>query len=263
MRIRSLLLLLLLFPVAVMSQSRTSLLQKAWVGPELAYVAFDSSYCVFDFFGRYPINMVYNIQGDILRLQPSGFNIGYRDISKSQFRIKQLTSDSLVLVPLDSSAIRMVKGQPALYYISQTLTATDTIRFDSLYFRSTGCYGECPIMEYQISKDRQLKFIGDSYAVKEGHYTGVLSDSLYERLRYLLSSSALDKLKTWEQRIHDVPRYMVVIWYNNKRRVIDNYVLPLVMDQLLGYLRILPANVPLQKSEHPFTLVNPDALTGK
>lgn len=257
MRIRTLLLLLLILPSAVAAQSGPSSLQKAWVGPELAYVAFDSSHCVFDFFGRYHINMVYQVKGDTLHLQPSGLNIGYRNIGNPQFRIKRLTSDSLVLVPVDSSAIRMVKGQPVLYYKSQVLTATDTIRFDSLYFKSTNCLGKCPAMEFQVYKNRQMKFIGEYYAVKTGHYTSRLPDSTYKQLQYLLSISALDKLKTWEQRIYDVPRYTVVVWYNNKRQFINNYELPLVMDQLLKYLMDLPAKVPLQKSGHPFTLVNP------
>ncbi|NML36353.1 hypothetical protein HHL17_04010 [Chitinophaga sp. G-6-1-13] len=238
-------------------------MQKAWVGPELAYVSFDSTRCVFDFFGRFPIDMTYRINGDTLLLQSNGLHLNFRGIGNPQFRIKRLTSDSLVLVPADPGAVKMVRGQPALYYVSQAITATDTIRFDSLYFKSSLCYGECPAMEYQISKNRQLKFIGGSHAVKEGHYTDVLSDSTYKRLQYLLSISALDKLKAWEQRISDVPRYTVAVWYNNKRQVIYNYRLPLVMNQLFKYLLTLPANVPLQKSGHPFVLVNPDTLTRK
>lgn len=263
MHIRSLLLLLLLFPVAVMAQTKTSLLQKAWVGPELAYVSFDTTRCTFDFFGRFPLQMIYRVSGDTLLLQPAGLSFGFHGIGRPQFRIKQLTTDSLVLVPADSGAVKMVKGQPVLYYKSQALTATDTIRFDSLYFKSTLCYGRCPAMEFEISKNRQLKFIGGMYAVKEGYYTGVLSDSIYGRLQYLLSISALDKLETWEQRIYDVPRYTVAVWYNNKRMVVENYALPLVMSQLLAYLQNLPAKVPLQKSAQALVLANPYPVKGK
>ncbi len=258
MRIRSLLLLLLL-PGAVMAQSKAALLQKAWVGPEMAYVSFDSTRCTFDFFGRFPINMIYRLDGNTLYMEAGGLNISFRDGSKPVFQIMQLTADSLVLVPANPGAVKMVKGQPALYYKSQALTVTDTIRFDSLYFKSTHCYGECPAMEYQISNNRQLKFIGDSYAVKEGHYTGILSDSIYERLQYLLSISALDKLKTWEQRIYDVPKYTVAVWYNNKRTVIENYELPLVMSQLLTYLKNLPGEVLLEKSGQALILADPYA----
>ncbi|SKA13248.1 hypothetical protein SAMN04488128_102999 [Chitinophaga eiseniae] len=262
MRIRSLL-LLLLFPVAMMAQTKASLLQKAWVGPELAYVSFDTTRCVFDFFGRFPAQMTYRIDGDTLRLQPNGPNFGFQGIGHPQFLIKQLTPDSLVLVPVDSGAVKMVKGQPVLCYKNQALTATDTIRFDSLYFKSTHCYGKCPAMEFQISKNRQLKFIGDSYSVKEGHYTGVLSDSIYGRLQYLLSISALDKLKTWEQRIYDVPRYTVAVWYNNKRQVVENYELPRVMSELFAYLKNLPGKVPLRKSAQALVLANPYPVKGK
>ncbi|MBC9911143.1 DUF6438 domain-containing protein [Chitinophaga varians] len=261
MLIRSLLLILFVLPATIMAQSKEALLQKTWAGPELSYVVFDSTTCSFDFFGQFRRQTGYTVQGDTIRVlnryTSSRDHFSKTHIEDRDFLIKRLTKDSLVLAPVNQYARELVNGQPVLYYKDIQLTATDTIRFDSLFFRSTTCFGTCPSIRLQIDNNRQLKFRGREYAVQQGDFTGTLPDSVYQEVLRGLSIAALDQLKTWEQRVADAPRYILIVWYNQKCRYIDNYYLPLGTRALITCLLNVPRNTPLQKSEQPLVFVDP------
>jgi hypothetical protein len=52
--------------------------------------------------------------------------------------------------------------------------------------------------------------------------------------------SELDKLKSWEQVVHDAPLHILEIRYNNKIRLLTAFELPSVTNELFTFLGILP-----------------------
>lgn len=246
MRIPSLTFALLLFVLSMRAQSDTALLRKIWIGPELAYLNISQNSYSMDFYGQRPQNGDYTLLGDTLRLHNTRYT-GEKGsfYGDGDFLIKRLTSDSLILVPINELANKKLRGQPVLYYKDQALTVKKDLRFDSLFFKSTTCYGRCPAMEIRIDQKKQLKFKGGMFAIKEGDYTGVLADSTYQELLYLLSISELDHLKAWEQCVYDAPEYTLQVWYNNQMTFIENWYLPMVTNKIKDFLMKLPAEVVL------------------
>ncbi|RBL93313.1 DUF6438 domain-containing protein [Chitinophaga flava] len=249
MRILSLTFALLLFGLALHAQSDTALLRKAWVGPELAYLNFDQKGYSMDFYGQWPQDGAYTLLGDTLRLH----KIRYYGEKKTlygdgDFLIKRLTTDSLILVPINWMANKKLRGQPILYYKDQALTAKKDLRFDSLVLKSSHSYSSTPTMEIQINQKKQVKFSGLIYVIKDGSYTDILPDSTYQQLLYLLSISELDHLKSWGQEIHDDKPLSLQIWYNNKMMLIECRRFPMVADKLEQLLFKISATTKLERS---------------
>src|SRR5690349_7248146 len=53
--------------------------------------------------------------------------------------------------------------------------------FGKLGFSSTGCFGDCPIMQGEIDNKKSFRFHGIKLTNATGYYTGVIPDSIYEQ----------------------------------------------------------------------------------
>ncbi|WP_212001195.1 DUF6438 domain-containing protein [Chitinophaga sp. HK235] len=249
MRILSLTFALLLFALSLHAQSDTTLLRKAWVGPELAYLNFDQKRYSMDFYSQWPQHGTYVLSGDTIRFNNAEyFGERNRIRGNADFLIKRLTRDSLILIPINDLANKKLRGQPILYYKDQALTVKKDLHFDSLIFKSTSSYSSSPAMEIQIDQKKQVKFRGSMYVIKDGSYTDILPDSTYQQLLYLLSISELDHLKAWEQEVFDDKRLSLQIWYNNKMMFIECWHFPMVADKLKQLLLKISATTKLERT---------------
>jgi hypothetical protein len=230
-------------------------LNKLWVGNANNYFEVDSDAVRVECYEEYRGKMhgtkhaySYSIINDTLHI----IDHDLYGCTKQDFIIKSLTEDELILVPLcPTSRLLAFKEIPEkiLTYQSQQKIFTDTIHFEKLFFSSTTCYGFCPAMLFQIDNKKQMNFSGGKLAVKEGFFTAVLTEQLYDELLKTLAISDLDKLEDPEKFNIDAPTYTLEVHYNNKVKFIKSAFFPYVANELLGFLLRIPKRVELKDAK--------------
>ncbi len=233
-------------------------IKKAWVGDELEYIKIDSQRVDIEVFGNYPAQKRYYLLGDTLRLYDkyttSSDNFSKEYIRNYDYLITALTDTNLTLIALDSNALELTGGKGKINYRERELVKLPEIDFELIKFRSTTCHGTCPSLTLQIDKEKKLMFFGGMYAVKQGHYTSTVPDSLFRSLIDILKLSELDKLKTWEQHVMDAPTYTLEVHYNGKIKYLKNFHLPAVTNELIWYLLKISEKVELTMTKEPFKI---------
>jgi len=230
-------------------------LNKLWVGDANNYLRVDTDAIrvqkSWDYEGKKNVTTQayrYALIGDTLRILKPDFY----DSTNHDFIIETLSTDELKLTSLNpNSRILAFTEIPkkVLTFREQHKVYTDTITFQKILFSSTTCYGICPAMTFQIDNKKQMKFIGDTYAVKQGFYTAVLPDKLYNELQKALAISELDKLENHGVFNIDAPTYRLEVHYNGKVKFIKSSFLPYVTYELLNMLLQVPKQVELQQAE--------------
>lgn len=233
-------------------------IKKAWVGDDLEYIKIDSQRVNIEVFGNYPAQKSYYLLTDTLRLydQYTLSSEGFlkEHIRNYDFLITTLTDTNLMLMALDSNSLRLTGGKRIIDYLERNIVKQPALDFELIKFRSTTCHGTCPSLTLQIDKEKKILFFGGMYAVKQGHYTGTVPDSLFQSLINILELSELDKLKTWEQHVMDAPTYTLEVHYNGKIKYLKNFHLPAVTNELIQYLLKIPEKVELTNTKEPFNI---------
>ncbi len=196
----------------------------------------------------------YTLIGDTLRINERSSN----DSSNYDYLIKALTKDELKLVKLNANnrilSITEIEKRN-LTFKSQKRVYTDTIHFQKIIFSSTTCYGPCPAMTFEIDDKKQMKFIGDKYAIKQGFYKATLPNLLYKELQQAIAVSELDKFdKFGIMGLNiDLSTYTIEVHYNNKVRFLKFAFPPFIFNELLTVLHNMPKKVVLKEAE-PFKI---------
>jgi len=230
-------------------------LEKLWIGDANNYLLVDSDAvrveCLYEYQGKKNVTKHayrYFLIGDTLRIvEPEvhgskNHDFIIKSLTKGELKLSALTANSRILafteIPRKDLAFQ---DQQGIY--------TDTINFQKILFSSTTCYGTCPAMSFQIDNTKLMKFSGDTFAVKRGHYTAVLPDQLYNELLNILAISELDKLENIGSFNVDVATYMLEVHYNNKVKLIKSSFFPYVTNKLLNFLVEAPKRVELKEAE--------------
>lgn len=230
-------------------------LNKLWIGDANNYLRVDTDAirveCFYTFQSKSQIYRQayrYSLIADTLRVTAPNFSSSKYD----DFIIKNLSTDQLKLISLNPNSLILAfteTPKKTLNFRDRKQVQTDTIAFEKLLFNSTNCFGTCTAMSLQIDKDKQLKFVGGKYAVKDGLYTSTLSNALYNKLLYILSISELDKIETNGDENIDLPTYTLEVHYNNKIKFLKSCILPFATNELLDYLLKIPNQVKFKPAE--------------
>lgn len=231
---------------------------KTWVGDDLEYLKIDSQKVYFEVFGNYPEEHRYIIKNDTLRLYSKYTTSTDRflkvHVRTYDFRITKSSDSLLQLMPVNANALAISNNKTLLNYTERSSIQDTHFRFKEIRFRSTSCHGNCPDMTIQITSDQDLKFIGREHAIKKGFFTAKVPDSLYTRLREILSLSDLKHLKAWSQVVYDAPEYTLEIAYDDQIKCLRTYFLPAVCHELVLYLQTIAGQVELEKHDDVFEL---------
>jgi hypothetical protein len=220
-------------------------LKQEWIGQNLEYLKLDSTHATFQFSHRfgYRDKKGYHILKDTLRLQDwFGSSQGnYKTLSHRDydFLIKR-EKRSFTLIPINKAALEISGNRRKIAFVKRNTIYNKDVRLDSLHFTTTTCYGTCPEFSLRLIK-KQLEFIGGKHAIKQGRYTAILSDSLYNVLAEVLKGTALDRIVNYPIEITDVPYTRIAVYYNGKKHMIEGYETPMVADKLHRFLLALPS----------------------
>jgi hypothetical protein len=147
----------------------------------------------------------YEITNDTLYLKYIDFE---RNKTESKFPIVKLTKDSLVLL---AGVKQENKVRLSRVHTKNNITPT------TIYFASSGCFGECPIMKLEIDSSRNIRFYGDGYTSITGGFSGRISEYEYNSIINKIRHLPIDSLHTfYETQSTDQETLGVSIVHGNK-----------------------------------------------
>jgi hypothetical protein len=111
---------------------------------------------------------------------------------------------------------------------------------EEIYFSSTNCYGNCPVMKLKIDHEGSYHFWGSDYCKIQGMYSGVLDKSKYQLLINKIQNLPIDSiLPRYDVNQHHYPKYGVLISAKQKQFISCLYgsgEAPIELDVLFNYL---------------------------
>lgn len=142
----------------------------------------------------------------------------------------------------------------------------NSINFEKITFHSSRCFGNCPILNLQVNKDKTLRlskqeiFIRQKMSNKEGfeaekdfeYFTGKISDTLYGEL--LTEIIRTDTISFKGQNCCDAPFKTITIYYNGKRKQIETMFPPQKGEKLISILYEITKSENLLRTTEKFEI---------
>ena len=105
-------------------------------------------------------------------------------------------------------------------------------------FASGGCFGKCPFLAIEVDSSLSYKYYGGLYSDKPGYYTGRISTELWDSINIKFEAIDFKHLDTSYQFSIDDLATQTIIFYADRRKVINaqSASLPKPVDSLLKWI---------------------------
>lgn len=116
-----------------------------------------------------------------------------------------------------------------------------TVDFEKIIFHTSPCFGNCPIINLQVNKDKSVllninKRVGNQSGItdEKKYYKGTISDKLYKQL--LTEIANTDTISYKGQNCCDAPLKTMISYYNGKRKYSETMFPPEEAAKLISTL---------------------------
>lgn len=205
--------------------------------------------------------MILRIIGDTLSFR-SEYLSGEDHFKKIRTdKYDMLISDSaksrLVLSPVSDKAKDFFNNRNKIEFLRAEYNIDKTIHLEKLIYHTTTCFGSCPVVDMEVDENKviylQGKFFGHNSrsridSLRSGTFMGVLPDSLYNELIFILQTSNLRTLTFPEVRGADAPESTLIIYYNGQRKYLKSMFPPTIARRLIHFLYSLSKNIVLERT---------------
>ena len=101
----------------------------------------------------------------------------------------------------------------------------EIIDVENIYIETSSCFGDCPVFNMRIGRDRKAKYNALSYNSKNGVYLSTITTEAYNRLIQTINYIKLRTLKdNYGVGATDYPTIKLEIIYNNGQiKMVDDY----------------------------------------
>ncbi len=195
------------------------MLNREWIGPDGAYLEIKGIAAFLSVGYRHRKTFI-ELRDTLLNMNRSYANTpGHEQASSADenFRILQLTGDTLALKPINQNAAKLFKTGGRVLFVSRRYFATTPFKLQAIEYSCAG--GKRPgSVRIKIDSAGKLQFksVG-RVADPKGFFKGQLSTAQLDTLNRFLQNSAIDRFKmSWLLGFKDVDTYTFKIHYNNK-----------------------------------------------
>lgn len=158
---------------------------------------------------------------------------------------KLIDDSNLILIPLNFSSNFFI--QDTTFYKRKSIYYTD-IKFQKILFKSSQCYGKCPVMELYIDSNGKVFFTGkENTSHYVGEFTGTLSKRELAKFRSILYRCNVNDLPEKMGLAIDAPIYSIEIFYNNKCKKSNGHEYPYQYEKLIKYMLSIYKHVKLYR----------------
>jgi hypothetical protein len=170
------------------------------------------------------------------------------------FTIKEQTKDSIVLQPVSELSRLFFNNREEIRFFRKSHFIDPSIAFEKLVFRTTDCFGECPIINFQLDNERKIIYSGYHYkdSTLTGDFSGTISEQDMATLVALLQNCQLETLHWRRWLCCDAPVITLIVYFNGQRKYFKSMVLPRISDDLIGFLYALVPRATLTPRKEMF-----------
>jgi hypothetical protein len=127
-------------------------------------------------------------------------------------------------------------------------SAQDALLKDSevfIHFKTTACFGECPVFEMTIYKNLFVDYKGEMFVEPLGNQSGYISQEQLKELNSLIKKSSFFELENeYDGEVTDLPSAYITVNQNGKTKNIHaRFNIPIELRKLTKYLSEMPQNV--------------------
>ena len=205
----------------------------------------------------------FQLLGDTLRFlyyySTTDFNQSY--IDSYDLIVSELTDTSITITPSSDLSAKFLNERTNIKFIKQEFNRDKSIVFEKIIYHSSKCYWNCPIIDLEITSDKNIYFAGRFYKgiygfdhAKSGHFTGMLSDSLYNELIDILQTCNLRTLTFPSRSGADAPIVTLIIYYNGQKKCLYSMFPPAITDRLIDFLHHINERVSLTRTNEIMVL---------
>lgn len=229
---------------------------KTWIGEDLQYLELNKKHARYGsiLLWKYKVRYKDSILTFTDPLWATGDFFKQRD--KFVFKVVFFSKDTLVLIPLNKNASRLVGTKKSCIFTSKKALYKPKLKFQKVYF-SLVSYGfsSSSAMEIEIDSVGTVHY-NDSLGVDNlsGFYKGQLSAAQLDSLTLILKMSELDRFPKGLGCGYDGTDYAFRFYYDNKLRKCEGCQVPYFHRILLRFLTLLPKNIEFKriKGEYKF-----------
>jgi hypothetical protein len=89
-----------------------------------------------------------------------------------------------------------------------------TSNLSKIYFASSGCFGECPIIQIEVDSNLNYSFHGVMFTKKQGYYTGKIEYPIFKAFRKYIDSSVIVPIDVRRKRLFtaDAQFYRLILF---------------------------------------------------
>ncbi len=127
-------------------------------------------------------------------------------------------------------------------------SAQDALLSDSevfIHFKTTACFGECPVFEMTIYNNLFVDYNGEMFVEPLGNQSGYISQEQLKELNTLIKKCAFFELENkYDGEVTDLPSAYITVNQNGKSKKIHaRFNIPVELRKLTKYLSEMPQNV--------------------
>ena len=203
------------------------------------------------------------LRGDILSFQKKYYT-AESDFTKTMIdsfnlRILSKNEKTIVAKPYTKSSSNFFKTKKKITFTKQDFLVDTSLHFQKIVFHTSGCYGSCPIIDLEITKDKEFYINGTFFkdfsmfeidSTLSGQFKGTMDPSLMKRISFLVQSCNLPSLKVNESLEPDLPITTVIVYYNDEKRAFKFTSTPAILSEMVEFLTLVNQEVRLSKTKN-------------
>jgi hypothetical protein len=109
-------------------------------------------------------------------------------------------------------------------FIEYNSTVDNNFKMESIKFKTSGCFGTCPIFEMTVNFDKSATYNAIQYNEEKGKYYGLIIEEEFKELTEILKYINLDRLEnSYNVNWTDDQSASLEIMYNGKTKTINDY----------------------------------------
>jgi hypothetical protein len=171
------------------------------------------------------------------------------------FKILSLNDSILEVEPNSTYSKDYFLNRGKIKFVKKEYWKTKQLDISKIIFHSSQCFGSCPEIDIQIDADKTVKYKLYGYAVeksKQGHFTGQMSDSVYETFLSILKNCQIESLR-WNSTVCCDGAVVTLIFYFNKERKYLKSMLPSTLtEDLLNFFYTIESKVEFKRTGQKF-----------
>ena len=139
----------------------------------------------------------------------------------------------------------------------------DYFQFEKIVYHTSACFGRCPVVHLEITKDKTARLHGEAVysktggtidASRTGYFTGVVADTAFHKLMTELRKIGLDTVKFGGPNCCDGATKTIIVYYNGKRKYLRAMFPPDHAFPMLSALNDIYSTGRFEKAEETFEL---------